>query len=831
MTHSNEPTLIEQAFAAALDRPAEERERLVRDLLPDPAARAEVHRLLARHTALEASGQTFLDGFDAATAGALLEAGTALPETIGRYRVERQLARGGNGVVYLAHDPDLDRPVAIKVLRPDRLGSRAARDRLQTEARASSALDHPHIATIYEIGQTESGDLFIAMAFYEGETLRARLARGALPVADAVHIGGELADALAAAHAKGIVHRDVKPENVLLTARGVRLLDFGIAASAQHADRLTGAAGTLAYMSPEQSQGAPPNPQTDVWALGVVLYELLTGRRPFTGETPDDLLVAIRSMDPVPIRRLRPEVPEAIARAVQACLVKDPTRRPWGGVSVRQVLARPRNRRRATAGAVVAFMGVATAAAMLIPERKLAPAEGSIAVLPFANLSTDPQQEYLSEGITEELGTRLAKVEGLHVAAQTVASRFKGKAADVRAVGRALGVATVLQGSVRRDGGTVRITAQLIDAAKGYYLWSQTYDREPRDLLAIQDEISQAIVSALRIRLPRSGIARARSTQDPEAYELYLKGRYFWNQRTEDALVRATGYFHQAIARDSGYADAYSGLADIEIAPRAGCPVERFARAKVAASKALALDSLLPEAHLSMGWVAMWYDRDWTNADRHLQRAIALRPDYIWAYSWRAAYLAGVGRGEESLETIQHAHALDPLSYVHSTYVGAHLLWLHREREASVYFRKALELAPEYFMAHWGLGRVYLLEGRYQEALAEFAYDGGDFTGLHEAGLIGYAHALAGHAGEARRILRRFQDEGRSGVYVPAINPAIIHIALGEHDQALDWLERLEEERGARTFFIDPIFDPVRTEPRFQQLLQRLGLEPARFGS
>ncbi|CAN5786187.1 serine/threonine-protein kinase [soil metagenome] len=831
------------------------------------AADPELHHSVAALLAADGQADTRLGEVDAAFLQPPPERPDSAPppdpfglsgRRLAHFHVVEPLGAGGMGVVYRAEDTRLNRMVALKIPHPEYRLDAAAKQRFLHEARSTAALDHPNLCGIYEVGESDEGHPFLAMPLYPGETLKQRLARDApLPVDEAVEIGRQVAEGLAAAHDAGIVHRDVKPGNIMLLPNGaVKVLDFGLAKVRDLT--LTGSRtwlGTVAYMAPEQIRQAPVDGRADLWALGVVLYEMLTGRRPFEGEHDVSVAHGIVHEEPLRPSILRGGLPSSLEGLLVTLLRKEPARRPASAQQLAADLAviqqgrtlplRRRLRQRwatatgwqrhpawrtATGVLITATLAVAVGGHLTTrpsegPAPHIAPTDGSVAVLPFVNLSGDPQHEFLSDGITEELTNHLTRVEGLRVAAQTSSFRFKGGNVDVREVGHALSVASVLQGSVRRDGQRVRITAQLIDASNGFQLWSETYDRELSDIFAVQDEISQAIVSVLRIRLTRPVATRLPSTSSPEAYEAYLKGRYFWNRRTAETLVRATEYFQQAIALDADFAEAHSGLADVEIAPRAGRPAERFANAKLAAARALALDSLLPEAHISMSWIKLWYDRDQASAEWHIRRAVELDPNSIWAVARYAAFLAATGRVEESLPLIRRAHQFDPLSYTHATYVGTHYLWLRRESEAIPYFRKSLELNPDFFMAHWGLGRAYLRQGRYQDALAELAYEGGDYTGLNRPGLLGHAHALAGNEAEARRILSELREQAGRGDYVPPVALAIIHIGLGEKAQALDWLERVEADAGARIFLADPIFDPIRSEPRFQGLLKRLGLE------
>ncbi len=772
---------------------------------------------------------------------------------MGHFRILEPLESGGMGAVYKAEDTRLNRIVAVKIPLPAQQLDDSSRRRFLREARSVAALDHPSLCSIHEIGESD-GRPFLAMPLYPGETLQARLAReGPLPVDDALNIARQIAEGLAAAHDAGIVHRDVKPGNVMLLPHGtVKLLDFGLAKSDDVTLTLSHAnLGTVSYMSPEQVSEVRVDARTDLWALGALLYEAVTGHRPFKGERAVAIAQAILHEEPARPSTLRHEIPPALEGLLFSLLRKNPAHRP---ATARQVAAELlsirsgvssgaatefrhrwlavtgwRRRRWFRWGIYLAAVATLVAGALFAKRTLREPAAttidaGSIAVLPFSNLSADREQEYLSDGITDELTTYLAKVSGLRVAARTSAFQFKGRNPDVRRVGTALGVASVLQGTVQKNGSRLRVTAQLTDAANGYTVWAETYDRETSDVFTMQDEISRGIVTALRVRLDRPMPARLPSTSSAEAHDLYLKGRYFWNQRSEAALIRAKSYFAQAVSVDSGYADAYSGLADIEIAPRPGRPAERFERAKAAASRAVTLDPTLPEAHLSMGWISMWYDRRWADAEHHFLRAIELNPRLPWAIAWYAAYLAAVGRLEESLPLIERAQRLDPLNYVHATYVGMHYLWFRQPDAAAAQFRKSLELQPNFYMAHWGLARVYVDKGRYTQALAELQYDGGDFTGLHRPGLLGYAYGKAGNVAAARKVLSELKATASRGEYVPPVDVAIIHISLGEKEQALDALERIVGDRGARIFIVDPIFDPLRAEPRFIDILRRLGL-------
>jgi eukaryotic-like serine/threonine-protein kinase len=576
----------------------------------------------------------------------------------GRYRFERELGRGGMAQVWLAQDLRHDRPVALKVLRPD-IAAAVGAERFLREIRLTARLQHPNILPVLDSGAAagERGShlLWYTMPLVEGETLRSRLARERqLPVPDALGIVREVADALDCAHRRGIVHRDVKPENILLGGGHALLADFGIAkmVAGDPSDpgevTSTGLAlGTPAYMSPEQAVGDPAvDARTDVYALGCVLYEMLAGEPPFAGSGARATMARHAVEPPVPVRTRRPTVPVAVERALDRALAKAPGERFPTMTDFVAALVDP-------AG------DVASAAAY--PGRDAR----AIAVLPFVNASADPENEYFSDGITEELITALTKVEGLHVASRTSVFALKGLREDVRTLGARLNVSAVLEGSVRRAGQRLRITAQLTGVRDGRTLWSERYDRELADVFAIQDEIARTIVDTLRATLLQDlgDPTPVRYRANLKAYQLYLKGRYSWNRRTQAAIAEGIEYFEAAIAEDADYALAYTGLADsyaLQIDYR-GAPVqEGLERARVEAQRALALDETLAEAHTSLAWVTFIYDWDWPLAARHFRRAIELNPRYSVARQWHSWFQMAMGQTELALAEGRQALALDP---------------------------------------------------------------------------------------------------------------------------------------------------------------------------
>jgi serine/threonine-protein kinase len=448
----------------------------------------------------------------------------------------------------------------------------------------------------------------------------------------------------------------------------------------------------------------------------------------------------------------------------------------------------------------------------------------SVAVLPFVDMSPDGDHEYLGDGLAEELSARLAQIEGLRVAARTSAFQYKGTSPDVRLVGTNLGVATVVEGSVRRSGDRVRITAQLINTGTGYHLWSQTYETSIADVFAIEDTIGQAVAQTLRVRLS------ARAPRDAErgaAFDAYLRGRHHLRRHTIEGTRLAAVAFHQAVALDSTFAKAHAALADMEFYPVLTAPGPRFRRARASAERALALDDGIAEVHASVAWILMWYDRDWEGAGGHFQRALDLDPTFTQAINWSSARLTALGRVEESLALMRQAHERSP-SPSNACFLAIRLLWLGRTDDALAYYRAVLSEDSTFFMARWGVGLAYLRLGRFDEAIEEFSRRGGDYMGIFQDGYLGYAYAAAGRTADARAVLARMRERMRRGEYVPPTDVALVYNGQGDVQQALDWMERHEQDRGARVFLAaNPLYDPLRGEPRFQRLLERLGVGPS----
>jgi serine/threonine-protein kinase len=755
--------------------------------------------------------------------------------TIAHYRIRQKLGGGGMGEVYLAEDTRLERTVALKFLPESVSRDPDAKERFMKEARAASGLDHPNICTIHSVDETEDGQVFIVMAYYEGKTLQERLERGPLPIAVIVDTARQVVEGLRKAHERGIVHRDIKPANLIRAADGVtKILDFGLAkliaavepvhesrASIQGAsvsDLTVTAAfmGTLSYMSPEQTRQEPVDHRTDIWAVGVVLYEMATGRAPFLGGSVKAILDAIRQADPPPLTSVRPDAPLELERIVNKTLQKRPADRyqHLDNMLVDLRLLRSQLDAESASPAPTTYRSVA-----------------SIAVLPFDNLSGDPEQEFFCDGIAEEIINALTRVEGLHVVARSSSFAFKGKNVDIREIGRKLNVRAVLEGSVRKSGATLRISAQLVSVVDGYQLWSEQYDREVGDIFVVQDEIALAIVNTHAVQLMgRQGApSPRRHTRNVAAYTQYLKGRFHWNKRTEEDMQRGIECFERSIRKDPSYALAYAGLADCFNIQGYYCalsPQETFPKAKANAVQALEIDDSLAEAHTSLAFPTLLYDWDWSSAERGFQRALALSPEYSTAHHWYSEQLALMGRMDEAIDVAKRVLALDPLSLIINTLVG----WVHyyaRDYDKAIAkLEEVLELEPDFIPAHLWLGLAQQQIGRIDAMVERLqkAIDLSDGSPLMWSAL-GRAYAAAGKSADVQAVLDLLEDQSGSA-YVPPYHIAGIHAAAGRPDEAFGWLERALERRDHWVLFlkVDPTWDDLRPDPRFADLTRRIGL-------
>ena len=739
--------------------------------------------------------------------------------TLSRYRIAEKIAEGGMGVVYLARDTRLERDVALKVLRPGVLTDDHARRRFRREALALSQLNHPNIATIFDF-DSEAGQEFLVMEFIQGETLDVRLARGPLPESEVIRIGLEIAAGLSAAHARGVIHCDIKPSNLFVTADGhVKVLDFGVARLRQAGPgattqlTATGAiAGTLHYMAPEVLAGQPSDERSDLYAFGVVLYQLATGRLPFSGTTAVAVMNAVINQSPPAPRTLRPELSPGLESALLHLLQRDPAARP---ASVRDAAA--------------ALERVAAAGGEGRPVIR------SLAVLPLGNLSGDRAQEFFSDGMTEALIADLARFKDLRVISRTSAMRYKNATKPLPEIARELNVDAIVEGSVLRGGDRVRITAQLIHAPTDTHLWAESYERPINDVLSLQSEVARAIAREIHLVLTPQAEARMRSTQQvkPQAYDAYLKGQDQWNRRTEVAMYRALDYFNRAIEHEPTWPQAYAGLsATLDVMGYYGYmePHEAFERARQAALHALELDEGSAEAHAALAYTYHYYDWRWDDAEREYARAHELNPGYAIGYLWHLNILTVCGRFEEARAEARRAQELDPLSLIINSCDGWVSFFAHEFERSVTELRRSQALDPTFMISRLWCGWSLVELGRMDEALIDLraAVRISDRSPESLASLS-YAQARAGLADEARATLAELEGMA-SRHFVSGYLIALAKIGLGEHDEAFAGLERAFEQRAHWVTFmrVDPRLDPLRSDPRFAQLEQRLQMpEPS----
>jgi serine/threonine protein kinase/tetratricopeptide (TPR) repeat protein len=784
---------------------------------------------------------------------------------VGHYRILHHLGGGGMGDVYVAHDTKLDRRVAIKFLKEDA----AAGDdrRLLREARAAAMLDHPNICAIHEIGD-DAGRPFIVMQFIEGETLDRRIAASPLPLEEVLTIGGEVADALAGAHERGIVHRDIKPANIMITPRGqAKVMDFGLASAVRDpvaADGATASAltaphtivGTVPYMSPEQLKGGPVDTRTDIFSFGVLLYEVLAGRRPFGADSTIGTGAAILTSDPPPLARFRPDTPGELQRIVGKCLEKNRDHRYQSAadlaVDLRTLLRTTQSgpaapmpassTSRRTVGRAVAIsvlVVLAAASGWYLSQRRQAATGSSapidsIAVLPFTNSSGNQQTDYLSDGITESIINTFSQLPGLRVMARATVFRYKGKEIDPRQAGLDLGVDAIVTGRVMQQGEVLGIQADLVRVSDGSQLWGERFDRKLADVLAVQDEIARRIAGRLRPRLTddEQRLVTKRYTESTEAYDLYLKGRFYFARTTEESLERSLSFYQEAIGRDPNYALAYVGLAQ-SYAALGGVlgfrsPREVLPLGLGAAIAAVRLDPKLADAHATLGTYRFFYEWNRTGAEQDLEQAIRLNPNSVAAHNAYGSVYQAVGRFEEAVAERAIAARLDPLSPFSLANAGYPYYYARRYDEAIEQYRKAVDLDPAYPWSHLWIGQAYVQKGMHAEAVhaieEAIRLSGGD---TRARATLAHAYAVTGKRAEAMKILGEL---GTSPVqrYVSPYFVALVHVGLNDDTRALAALEAAAEERHPYLTFlnVEPVFDRLHGQPRFNALVTRVGVRP-----
>jgi eukaryotic-like serine/threonine-protein kinase len=818
---------------------------------------------------------------------------------LGRYEIRSKIAEGGMGEVYLAFDTELNRAVAIKIL-PEAFAANEQRlRRFIQEAKTASALNHPHIVTIHEIGRTGQ-TRFIATEFIDGETVRERIRRGSQTLNEILEIGMQISSALVDAHAAGIIHRDIKPENIMIRRDGyVKVLDFGLAKLTEPLNSPSGTdaptramvhthdgvvMGTANYMSPEQAKGIDVDARTDLWSLGVVLYEMVAGAGPFVGETPTESISLILQKDPLSLSQSGKAVPAELERIVSKALRKDREERyqtakdllidlrtlrrqlevdaeldrtappevrgtspiRFGilpatasvhskppATSAEYIVSGIKRHKIVAAIAALVFVAAVVGISRYVHSRNSEVAIESIAVLPFQNRSAEPDTEYLSDGLAESLIYRLSQLPNLKVSPTSSVFSYKNKEVDPVKAGNQLGVNAVLSGRIVQRGENLTISAELVDVRYNKLLWGEQYERKMSELLQTQREMAREIVDKLKLRVSgeEKGLAK-HYTESNEAYQLHLKGRFYWNKRTVDGMHKALDYFQQAIDRDPSFALAYSGIAEtyaLICSPEVAGDMpanEALPKAKAAALKALEIDNSLAEPHVSLAHVALYYDRDWLGAEREFKRAIEMNPNYAIAHHWYAIYLSASGRHNESLVEMKRALELDPLSLPINVWLGRILIESGAVDQGIEHLRKTVEMDPNFIQAHYRLGVAYESKGLYDDAISEFIearkLPGGNLGSL---GALAHAYAITGRREQAQKILQEVLKLSKQSYFSPT-QIASIYVALGDKDEAFRWLDEAEKSHDLSMVRIkqDTRFIAVRSDPRFDDVVRRVGI-------
>lgn len=789
-------------------------------------------------------------------------------QRLGPYTLVSALGSGGMGEVYLGHDTRLGRQVALKFLPASLRQDSERLRRFQHEARAASTLNHPNVATIYEIGEAE-GVTFIAMEYIEGVTLDRKISAGPLTAPEIVNISIQIADALDDAHARGVVHRDIKSANIMVTRREqVKVLDFGLAKLSSIVDQQLSdlptavktmpglVMGTVQYMSPEQALGKSLDARSDIWSLGVVLYELATGKKPFSGATATETIDNIRHSQPEAIARFNYDIPAELERIVRKCLEKNPESRYQ---SARELMIDLKNLRRtlehgptvtvkSPAGKsnlririiapVAAVVVIALLSVYYLIQRRQQQAQvasaaeiKSIAVLPFKPLVINDRDETLELGMADTLITKLSNIRQVDVRPISAVRKYTGLEQDAIAAGRDQQVDAVLDGVIQRAGDKVRVSVRFLRVSDQAQLWSGEFQEHMTEIFAVQDSISERVVSALALTLAggeRQRLAK-QYTQNTEAYELYLKGRYHLNRLTDDGFLKARDYFQQAVDRDPNYALAHAALAEAYVALggwNVTTPNEAFPKGRDAAKQALKLDPNLAEPHAMLAMISFAYDWDWKTAEEEFRKALELNPNSPDPHQWYSYYLTAMGRFEESLAQMERARELDPASLSKVAGVGEILNFMGRIDEAIRQQEKALEMEPNSGFAQWALGNIYVHKRMYDKAIEQYKkaipLSG---NSPDEPATLAYAYAKSGHRTQALQTIGELVKRSERS-YVPSTLIAATYAAVGDHQEASRWLHKAVQQRDGVLVFmnVDPIFEDLRSDPRYSEIIQAVGL-------
>jgi serine/threonine protein kinase/tetratricopeptide (TPR) repeat protein len=784
-----------------------------------------------------------------------------------RYQVIEELGKGGMGKVYKVFDTSIKEKIALKLLKPEIAADLETIERFSNELKFARKIRHKNVCQMFDLGKAE-GTPYITMEYVAGEDLKSMIRMSKrLSIGTAVGIAKQICEGLAEAHALGVVHRDLKPSNIMIDKDGnVRIMDFGIARSLK-GKGITGAGvmiGTPEYMSPEQVEGKEADQRSDIYSLGVIIFEMVTGRVPFDGDTPLSIAHKHKYEPPQDPKKINPQISEDLSAVILRCLEKDKENRYQSAADLRSELEKIEqglpltdriiskkkgftskeitvkfNVKKALVPAIIVLV-LAVAAVLIwrfIPKKETGPAatataKKSIAVLPFEDLSASKDQEPLADGIPETLINALSSIEGLHVSARTSSFSFKGKQQDIREIGQKLGVETLLEGSIQVAANKLRIMVRLINIDNGFPIWSQDYNKTVDDVFSIQDDIAQSVVKALKIKLlgeKQEPIVKS-YTANREAYNLYLQGRYFWEKRGKEDVERAVEFLNKAIEKDPGYALAYAGIADsfsvlgdnLYISPN-----EAFPKAKAAALKALEIDVSLAEAHVSLASVLESYGHNFPSAEKEYKKAIELNPGYATAHHWYAFHLSWVGRHEEAIKEITLARELDPLSPRINANVGLLLYYARKYDKAIEELKKSAGLFPEHATNYDYAGYVYALTGRYEEALSAFNHALELEASAGELSLWpAYCYARSGNRTEAQKRLEKIIESSKKS-FVPSTEIARVYTGLGDKEQAFTWLDKAFSENDAKLVYlkVDPTFDPLRSDPRFTALLRKIGFE------